>query len=133
MGRWVKRTHAPEVIKRTTLSVYFRPDPFDACLGKGDEIKSSQEQFREVLLGIIAVVSDYLRGPDAQSRQLVYGIGDRCHIREVAGLLCEGNGLPALYGIKCQQLYCLESIVSLVESISGFVLVLGISGYVDES
>ena len=60
MGRRIKRTYAFETVKRFTLFIYFWPDPFDAGFCKRDEIKPCKEQFREVLLGIITIVSNDL-------------------------------------------------------------------------
>ena len=126
VGIRIKRAGTAGTAEIIKMGIQFLPDPFDAGLDQGDEVKECMEKRRKILLRIVAIVRYDLSLVYADGRKLLQRILHRNDIGLVARLLCKSNRLPCSNRVKGEQLDSLPAVVRFVEAISGFRYLAGI-------
>ena len=129
VGVGVERADRPDGGELLPVGVNLVAYPRDGRLCERDEVEAREKQLREVLLRVVSVVGHHLGRPHPKCAELPDGVGERNHVRQVAGLLGERHGLAGGDGIEGEELHCLQSVMGLVEPVPGFVLVLGVRGH----
>ena len=86
-------------LQRLTKRVHCFANPSDVGVDQCQEFHVAQGEFHHVLLTVVTIVGDDQRLLKAKALELCQGVLNGYHVRDITGLLGEGQRLALLDGI----------------------------------